>query len=72
MGMMMKRDLSGKALGGIALGFVMVVAGGCGTDAPKVIKAHVSAEDQQAAERSAAEHDSDEYAKSISEQNGPR
>ena len=69
----MERDLSGKALGGIALGFVMVVAGGCGgTDAPKVIKANVSAEDQQAAERSAAEHDSDEYAKSISEQNGPR
>lgn len=61
-----------KQLGGLALGCVIVAASGCGANAPKVIKANVSAEDQQAAERSISEHDSDEYAKSISGQNGPR
>jgi hypothetical protein len=72
MGIVTRPDLVGKALGCVALSCVLVFAVGCGADAPQVIKANVSAEDQQAAERSASEHDSDEYAKSMSEQNGPR
>ncbi|HBV62027.1 MAG TPA: hypothetical protein DEF45_03295 [Rhodopirellula sp.] len=72
MGIVMKQNGAVKAFAGLLLGCVIVILAGCGADVPKVIKASVSAEDQQAAERSTSEHDSEEYAKSISEQNGPR
>lgn len=73
MGIVLKGfDLACKAVACGAFGLMIVAVGGCGSDVPKVIKADVSAEDQQAAERSISQHDSDEYAKSISEQNGPR
>ena len=50
-----------------ATGFILYARRGAET--PKVIKPSVSAEDQEAANSSSSQHDSDEYAKSMSEQN---
>lgn len=49
-----------------ATGFILYGRGGAET--PKVIKPGVSAKDQEAAESSSSQHDSHEYAKSMSEQ----
>lgn len=56
-------DLAGNACACGTPGMVIVAASGYGEDVHKVIKGNVSAEDQQAAERSMSQHDSDEYAK---------
>lgn len=65
-------DLVKKACCCVALGLVIMLESGCGAAPSEVIKANVSEEDQNAAESSVLQHDSDDYAKSISEQNGPR
>mgnify|MGYP000217929311 FL=1 len=73
MGKVFERFVSaGEALGCVTLSLVMVAASGCRAAAPKVIKASVSAEDQQAAEGSISQRGSDEYAKLFSEQHVPR
>jgi len=54
------------------LGLMFTAAVGCGSSGPMVVKPEVSPEDQSAAEQSVSQHDSDEYANSMSQQNGQR
>lgn len=53
-------------------GLLVVAAIGCGSAGTSVVKPELSPEDQMAAEQSVSQHDSDDYAKSMSEQNGQR
>lgn len=47
----------------------LTFAVGCGGGTTEVIKEDVAAEDQKAADEQAQQYDSDEYAKSMAEQN---
>ena len=53
-------------------GLLVAAAIRCGSARTSVVKPEPPPEDQMAAEQSVSQHDSDDYAKSMSEQNGQR
>ena len=53
-------------------GLLVAAALGCGSAGTSVVKPELSPEDQMAAEQSVSQHETDDYAKSMSEQNGQR
>ena len=68
----MKRFLRSKSSVVTVMLLVGFAASGCGGSGPTVVTPEVSPEDQRAAAQSVSEHDSEEYAKSMAEQNGAR